>query len=105
MKTPVLRNPEGITETAARGEIPTMIEGHSHTSGVLLHKRQDGRSECGIWICTPDYWDCHVSRDAFCHFLQERATCTRHDGEVIEITPAAHRGLLRGGLTRHLSGP
>lgn len=87
MTTPILRKPEEITDTADWGEIPTMIEGHSRTSGVLLHKGPDGRSECGVWICTPGYWDCHVTRDEFCHFLQGRATYTRDDGEVIEITP------------------
>ena len=35
-----------------------MIEGASHTSGVVLHKGDDGRSESGIWICTPGNWDC-----------------------------------------------
>jgi uncharacterized cupin superfamily protein len=41
------------------GEIPTMIEGQSRTSGLLLHRNADGSSECGIWECTPGYWNCH----------------------------------------------
>ena len=69
------------------GEILTMIEGHSRTSGVLLHKNADGSSECGIWQCTPGYWNCHVTRDEFCHFLSGRCTYTHESGEVIEVVP------------------
>ena len=46
------------------GVIPTMIEGASQTSGLVLHKGPNGESETGIWICTPGYWNCHVTRDA-----------------------------------------
>jgi uncharacterized cupin superfamily protein len=69
------------------GHIDTMIEGQSRTSGVLIHKGANGRSECGIWICTPGYWQCHVTRDEFCHFLAGRATYTHESGDVIEIVP------------------
>jgi uncharacterized protein len=69
------------------GEIPTMIEGTSRTSGRLLHKGADGQSECGLWVCTPGKWACHVTRDEFCHFLTGRATYEHEDGEVIEIAP------------------
>jgi len=67
------------------GEIPTMIEGSSKTSGILLHKGPEGRSESGIWICTPGFWNCHVTRNEFCHFLSGRCTYTHESGEVIEI--------------------
>jgi len=69
------------------GVIPTMIEGKSHTSGKLLHKGPNGRSECGIWRCTPGKWQCHVTRDEFCHFLAGRCTYVHESGEVIEIAP------------------
>jgi uncharacterized cupin superfamily protein len=69
------------------GVIPTMIEGVSHTSGLLLHKGPNGESETGIWICTPGYWACHVTRDEFCHFLLGRCTYTHESGEIIEIVP------------------
>jgi uncharacterized cupin superfamily protein len=69
------------------GAIPTMIEGQSHTSGLLLFKGPNGESETGIWICTPGYWNCHVINDEFCHFLAGRATYTHESGEVIEIIP------------------
>jgi uncharacterized cupin superfamily protein len=36
------------------GAVPTMIEGASHTSGIVIHKGPDGESEAGIWICTPE---------------------------------------------------
>lgn len=68
------------------GPVPTMIEGQSHTSGVLLHKDADG-SESGVWICTPGFWRCHVERDELCHFVEGRCTYTHESGEVIEIRP------------------
>jgi len=87
MTTPVMPDPLAVTDLVDWGEIPTMIEGQSRTSGRLLHKGADGRSECGLWCCTPGTWACHVTRDEFCHFLEGRCTYTRDDGEVIEITP------------------
>ena len=67
------------------GVIPTMIEGESLTSGIILHKSPDGESETGIWVCTPGYWNCHVTADEFCHFLSGRCTYTHESGDVIEI--------------------
>ncbi len=34
------------------GVVPTMIEGQSRTSGKRLYKAPEGRSECGIRVCT-----------------------------------------------------
>lgn len=87
MTTPVMHDPLSVGELTDWGEIPSMIEGHSLTSGKLLHKGEDGRSECGIWLCTPGKWLCEVTRDEFCHFLEGSCTYVRDDGEVIEITP------------------
>ena len=69
------------------GVIPTMIEGESRTSGLVLHKGPNGESETGIWICTPGYWNCHVTRDALCLLLPLPITYTHESGEVIEIVP------------------
>lgn len=87
MKTPSFRQPLEETDLVDWGPIKTMIEGQSVTSGKLLHKGPDGRSECGIWVCTPGKWECHVTRDEFCHFLEGNCTYVRNTGEVIEITP------------------
>ncbi len=87
MVTPIFRNPLSITDLVGWGVIPTMLEGTSHTSGKLLHKGPDGRSECGIWHCTPGKWFCHVTRDEFCHFLAGRCTYVHESGEIIEISP------------------
>jgi uncharacterized cupin superfamily protein len=81
-----LRSPLSQTALIDWGVIPTMVEGESHTSGKLLHKGPQGRSECGIWCCTPGRWNCHVTRDEFCHFLAGRSTYVHQSGEVIEIT-------------------
>ena len=85
--TPLLRKPLEQTDLQDWGVIPTMIEGESRTSGLLIHKGQDGFSECGLWACTPGKWACHVTRDEFCHFLEGRCTYVHESGEVIEITP------------------
>lgn len=69
------------------GVIPTMIEGESRTSGKVLYKGSGGNPEAGVWICTPGYWDCHVTADELCQFLAGRCTYTHESGEVIEITP------------------
>jgi uncharacterized cupin superfamily protein len=74
------------TELVDWGVIPEMIEGESHTSGVLIHKGPAGRSECGLWVCTPGTWNCHVTSDEFCHFVAGRCTYLHESGEVIEIS-------------------
>lgn len=85
--TPLLR--DALTSPAQKqwGPIPTMIEGISETSGILISKEPDGRAESGIWICTPGYWNCHVTSDEFCHFLSGRCTYQHESGEIIEIQP------------------
>jgi uncharacterized cupin superfamily protein len=89
MATPKLHQPLKLTDAELKdwGPIPTMIEGESHTSGVLLHKGENGENESGIWQCTPGFWRCVVTRDEFCHFMRGRCTYIADDGEVIEITP------------------
>lgn len=85
--TPVLRDVKNIPAQKEWGAIPTMIEGVSETSGILLSRESDGRCETGIWICTPGTWNCHVTSDEYCHFLSGRCTYTHESGEVIEIAP------------------
>jgi uncharacterized cupin superfamily protein len=84
---PHLYDPGRIEALQEWGPIDTMIEGQSVTSGVLLHKGPEGRSEAGIWVCTPGWWRCHVTRDELCHFISGRCTYTHENGEVIEIRP------------------
>lgn len=84
---PVLREPLAQTNLVDWGLIPTMLEGASHTSGKLLYKGPQGRSESGIWRCTPGRWACHVTRDEYCHFLSGRSTYVHESGEIIEIEP------------------
>ena len=84
---PSLRKPLAQTALVDWGVIPTMLDGQSRTSGQLLHKGAQGKSECGIWRCTPGRWNCHVTRDEFCHFLAGRSTYVHDSGEIIEIMP------------------
>lgn len=85
--TPRLEHPLQLSDLKDWGPVPTMIEGQSRTSGVLISRNADGSSECGIWECTPGFWNCHVTSDEFCHFLSGRCTYTHESGEVIEIMP------------------
>ena len=87
MKTPILQNPCDVHQLVDWGPVTTMIEGQSHTSGVLLHKGPNGEAESGIWVCTPGYRHCHVTSDEFCHFLLGYCTYTHESGEIIEIEP------------------
>ena len=85
MTAKVMYTPLETADLVDWGVIPTMIEGVSKVSGKLIHKGPDGRSECGLWICTPGTWACHVTHDEFCHFLAGRCTYVHESGDVIEV--------------------
>jgi uncharacterized cupin superfamily protein len=85
--SPILRGPLTAGSLVDWGPVPTMIEGQSMTSGRLLYKGPGGCSETGIWVCTPGYWNCHVTSDEYCHFIAGRCTYTHESGEVTEIKP------------------
>jgi hypothetical protein len=83
----VLKNPSVAEDLIDWGVIPTMIEGESHTSGILIYKGEDGSPETGVWVCAPGFWSCEVERDEFCYFIEGRATYTHDSGEIIDIHP------------------
>jgi len=83
----VLKNPSVAQDLKDWGVIPTMLEGESRTSGVIIYKGEDGSPETGVWVCTPGFWSCEVERDEFCHFIAGRATYTHDSGEIIDIHP------------------
>lgn len=85
--TPVLRNSLTASPLKDWGAIPTMIEGVSRTAGILLSRDPDHRAESGIWTCTPGTWQCEVTSDEYCHFLDGSCTYTHESGEQIEIEP------------------
>jgi uncharacterized cupin superfamily protein len=87
MKIAVLHQPLAQEELSDWGAPEQMLDGNSHTQGVLLHKGEGGASECGYWECTPGHWRCEVARDEFCHFLEGEACYESDDGEVTDITP------------------
>jgi hypothetical protein len=87
MNAAILHKPGNVTDLEDWGPVPTMIEGQSMTSGVFIHRGPNGEPESGVWVCTPGYWNCHVTSDEFCHFLEGRCTYTHESGEVIEIEP------------------
>jgi len=85
---PHLRHPERYAGPFKDwGVIPTMIEGESRTSGILLSRDPDMKAESGIWICTPGFWRCEVVSAEYCHFLSGRSTYVHESGETIEIRP------------------
>jgi uncharacterized protein len=86
-RTPVLRDVLTAAPLKDWGPIPTMIEGTSFTAGILLSREPNGRAESGIWTCTPGLWQCEVTSDEYCHFLDGSCTYTHESGETIEIEP------------------
>lgn len=85
--TPVLRDVLAAAPLKDWGAIPTMIEGTSFTAGILLSRELSGRAESGIWTCTPGIWQCEVTSDEYCHFLDGSCTYTHESGESIDIEP------------------
>jgi uncharacterized cupin superfamily protein len=83
----VLRDAARATPLKDWGMVATMVEGSSHTAGILLSRDADGRAESGLWTCTPGMWRCEVRRDEFCHFLDGDCCYTHESGEKIEIAP------------------
>jgi len=84
-----MKSPLTITDLVDWGIIPTMIEGESRTSGKLLHKGPEGRSECGLWVCTPGKWAGNSNRG--------------HDGAAYGTElPAALRGAPSATVLRSL---
>jgi uncharacterized cupin superfamily protein len=84
---PHLKAVGSVSDLVDWGPIAMPLQGSSRTAGRLLHKNDDGSSECGIWVCTPGEWRCEVTRDEFCHFLAGRCTYTDEAGEVTTIEP------------------
>lgn len=78
------------------GDQPDMLEGQSHSSGVLLWMSDDKKSESGLWVCTPGTWRLSLPGDELCHFIAGRATYTSDEGEVIEVTPGTVVHFLQG---------
>jgi uncharacterized cupin superfamily protein len=78
------------------GDQPDMLEGQSHSSGVLLWASDDKKSESGLWVCTPGTWRLSLPGDELCHFIAGRATYTSDDGEVIEVRPGTVVHFLAG---------
>ena len=85
-----------VSDLTDWGDQPDMINGQSHSSGVLLWQSADGRSESGLWVCTPGTWRLDIPSDELCHFLAGRATYTSDDGEVIEVGPGTVVHFLKG---------
>ncbi len=56
MKIAVLHEPLAQKDLKDWGAPEQMLDGNSHTQGVLLHKGEGGASECGYWECTPGHW-------------------------------------------------
>ena len=83
--TPRMHDPLQLRELNDWGRVTTMIEGESHTSGVLISRNRDGSSECGVWECTPGFWNCRVTKDEFCHFLSGRGSYVHENGEQIPV--------------------
>lgn len=87
MKVEVLRDPNDIEELEDMGPVDDMIEGESIESGIVMNEGPGEHSECGLWVCTPGYWEWTFESDEFCHWMEGRATFTHESGEQPEIEP------------------
>ena len=85
MPTPVWKSPLTMTDLVDWGVIPTMIEGQSRTSGKVLHKGPEGRSECGLWICTPGKWYVEYVKWEYCDFREGYCIITPEGKEPIHL--------------------
>lgn len=85
--TPILHDVLTAAPLKDWGAIPTMIAGTSFTAGILLSREAGGRAESGIWTCTPGVWQCEVTSDEYCHFLDGSCTYMHENGERIDIAP------------------
>ena len=62
------------------GEVDSPIDQPiSKMSGYLLKK--DDTSETGYWECTEGEWQCHVTRNEFCHFVEGECQYTSEENE------------------------
>ncbi len=90
-RCPVLREPAILSELNDWGVLEKHVDdGNGRASqvfGMLLNRMQDGRSESGIWVCTPGIWRCTLLSDELCHFLSGYCTYTHDSGEVIKVRP------------------
>ena len=69
------------------GAIPAIEGRESRTSGTLIHRNENGSSECGVWNCTPGVWECFIVSDEFCYFLSGKCKYTQDSGNIIENIP------------------
>jgi uncharacterized cupin superfamily protein len=40
----------------------------------------------GYWQCSEGEWDCHVTKNEFCHFIEGECIYTSEDGSIINIS-------------------
>jgi uncharacterized cupin superfamily protein len=84
---PHIHGASAFADLADWGAQPDAIEGASQSTGRLLWKGPGHSPESGVWVCTPGTWRLAIPRDEFCHFVAGRATYTRDDGSVVEVSP------------------
>ena len=56
----------------------------SSVSGSILDKSEN--HEMGYWQCSEGEWDCHVTKNEFCHFIEGECIYTSEDGSIINIS-------------------
>lgn len=67
--------------------IPALRSNPCGSRTIQIKPLPNEEPECGLWVCKPGYWSCHITRDEFCHFLSGRCTYRQETGEVVEIGP------------------
>ena len=59
----------------------------SKVSGYLLDKSE--KYEMGYWQCSEGVWECHVTKNEFCHFVEGECIYTSEDSSIINIFPGS----------------
>lgn len=84
---------------------PTTIEGDQKEAALTLFTSADGRTETGIWECTPGRFTADRTRSAeICYILSGRVTLHDEDGTSRDIGPGEMFALplgWRGEWTLH----
>lgn len=68
-------------DAGAFADKPTSLTGNQQEAGTDLWVSEDGKTEIGVWECTPGTFSADRTKSAeFCHILSGSATLRNADG-------------------------
>ncbi|MFZ1661673.1 MAG: cupin domain-containing protein [Paracoccaceae bacterium] len=67
---------------------PTSFEGNQREAAKALFTSPDGRTEIGVWECTPGRFRANRSESSeFCHFINGMVELKLNDGTNVQFGP------------------